>query len=145
MGDLHRHAEVFWHVQQAVTQIRPDEDYLCLEIGNYLTDVSQFRDPFAHMLAKRTVWGQGLGSIPVLPYIPVIGLLISEAILNWAIDLDEWIDRMFGVHEPASRRYGRLAEYFQGIVRGITHLAFSDDVPNASFWHGVLRPAGSNL
>ncbi len=141
MGDLHRHAEIFRHVHSAVAPLRPDEDYVCLELGNYLTDVSQFRDPFAHMLAKRTVWGQGLSSFGLLNFIPVLGIVISEAILNWAIDLDEWIDRMFGVHEPADKRYGKLAEYFHHLFAGITQLVFADDVPKAATWHPLLMPA----
>jgi len=141
MGDLHRHAEISAHVHAQVGPLRPDEDWICLELGNYLTDVSQFRDPFANMLAKRTVWGEGLGEFGFLSLIPVIGLLVSEAILNWAIDLDEWIDRMFGVHEPADQRNGKLAGYFQHIFEGMTHLIFADDVPQTAVWRPLLAPA----
>lgn len=141
MGDLHRHAEIFRHVHRTVAPLRPDEDWICLEFGNYLTDISQFRDPFANMLAKRTVWGQGLGSFGLFALVPVIGTLVSEAILNWAVDLDEWIDRMFGVHEPAEKRHGKLAAYFKDVFEGVTHLVFADDVKEAAVWHPLLAPA----
>jgi hypothetical protein len=145
MGDLHRHAEIFRHVHRTLSTLRPDEDYICLELGNYLTDISQFRDPFASMLAKRTVWGQGLGKFGFLPLIPVVGVAISEAILNWAIDLDEWIDRMFGVHEPADKRHGRLAAYFERVFAGVTHLIFSDDVQQTAMWRPLLAPAMGDI
>ncbi|MGH9892899.1 MAG: hypothetical protein ACREA0_13095, partial [bacterium] len=114
-------------------------DYVCLELGNYLTDVSQFRDPYAQMLGKRMVWSQALGDIPVLPYIPVFGLIISEVILNFAVDLDEWIDRMFGVHEPANKRFGKLSQYFQQVVSGLTHVIFANDITNLTVWEKALR------
>lgn len=145
MGDLHRHAEIFRHVHRTLAPLRPDEDYICLEFGNYLTDISQFRDPFANMLAKRTVWGQGLGKFGLFALVPVVGLVVSEAILNWAIDLDEWIDRMFGVHEPADKRHGKLAEYFESVFEGVTHLVFADDVQETAVWHPVFAPALADL
>ena len=88
MGELRRHAEINSHVQAALRQIRPDEDYTCLELGNYFTDVSQFRDPFAQMFGKKEVWAQAMGQIPILGYIPVIGIIASELILSLAIDMD---------------------------------------------------------
>lgn len=147
MGDLHRHAEVFEHAHKALVGIRPDEEYICLELGNYLTDVSQFRDPYAHMLAKRTVWAEarGTGALKWLGLIPVIGTIAVEAILDFGVDLDEWIHRLLGSHEPAAKRHGKLAAYFQSIIEGVTHVVFADDVPKAAFWKGLVLPQVSNL
>ena len=58
MGDVKRHAEVFHNTIEKIGSLRPDEEYTYVELGNFLTDVSQFRDPFANMLAKRTIWGK---------------------------------------------------------------------------------------
>lgn len=147
MGDLHRHAEVFEHAHKALVKIRPDEDYICLELGNYLTDVSQFRDPFAHMLAKRTVWAEGHGRGPLkwIGLVPVLGIIAVEAILDWAIDLDEWINDLLGSHEPAAKRHGKLAAYMSSIIEGVTHVVFADDVPKIEFWRPLLLPQVSDL
>ncbi|MEU7524257.1 hypothetical protein AB0A74_00825 [Saccharothrix sp. NPDC042600] len=148
MGDLHRHAEIFRHVHAVVSPLRPGEDYICLEMGNYLTDISQFRDPFALMYGKRIVWQRGLSEsivLSVLQVFPVIGLLTSEAVLNWAVDLDEWIDRMFGVHEPPEQRHGKLAQYFGHVFAGITQLVFADDVPKGALWRPAFAPALGDL
>jgi hypothetical protein len=132
MGDLHRHAEIFEHVQQALARIRPDEDYICLELGNYLTDVSQFRDPFAQMKAKRMIWRKGYGDLPlflkVIGVIPVVGTVVIEAVLDFKVELDEWLDMMLGSHKPAAKRHGQLAAYMSAVVEGVTHMIFADDV-----------------
>lgn len=147
MGDLHRHAEVFEHAHGALKTIRPNEDYICLELGNYLTDVSQFRDPWAHMLAKRTVWAEakGTGALWWLGLIPVIGTIAVEAILDFAVDLDEWIHRLLGRHKPGAKRHGELASYFRSVIEGVTQAVFADDVPKSAFWRSMFLPAVSDL
>jgi len=60
-GEVLRHAEVFHNTMEKIGSLRPDEEYTYLELGNFLTDVSQFRDPYAHMLAKRTIWARRHG------------------------------------------------------------------------------------
>lgn len=134
MGDLHRHAEIARHVIDACAKLRPDEDYVCIELGNYLTDVSQFRDPFAHMYAKRQVWSQSksTGALFWLGLIPVIGTLAVEAILDFAVDLDEWINRLLGEHKPAAKRHGEFATFMTQAIRGVTHTVFADGAPKAA-------------
>ena len=144
MGELRRHAEIMAHCQEAMRKIRPEEDYTCLELGNYFTDVSQFRDPYAQMLGKREVWGQAMSDIPVLKFIPVVGIVASELILSLAVDLDEWIDQVFGVPEPADKRFGKLSQYFEHAVHGLTHLIFADNIPQQPYWEQQLRKKMGN-
>lgn len=62
MGDISRHRDIFLNTRGALPpellgrcRLAPS-DLTYLELGNYLTDVSQFRDPVAFLFAKRSVW-----------------------------------------------------------------------------------------
>lgn len=140
MGEITRHFEVFENTKGKVAQLRPDEEYTYLELGNFLTDVSQFRDPFAHMFAKRVIWRDAKGTnlvLSVIAAIPIIGVL-SDVILD-AVDVDVWLNQLMGEHEPPARRYGKLAEYFENVVLGVTHVAFADDVAKPLLPEGFQR------
>ena len=62
MGDIARHRDIFLNTREAVpldllSRCRLSRDELTyLELGNYFTDVSQFRDPVFYLYAKHTVW-----------------------------------------------------------------------------------------
>lgn len=62
MGDIARHRDIFLNTQKALPAAvlsragLSASDLTYLELGNYLTDVSQFRDPVFYMYAKQTVW-----------------------------------------------------------------------------------------
>lgn len=62
MGDISRHRDIYFNTRDAVP---PDllaackltaGDLTYLELGNYLTDVSQFRDPVTYIFAKQKIW-----------------------------------------------------------------------------------------
>ncbi|MGL5809761.1 MAG: hypothetical protein ACRCYQ_07455 [Nocardioides sp.] len=144
MGDLRRHAEISDHVTKALLGIRPDEDYLCLALGNYLTDVSQFRDPLGHLLVRGTVRTQAKGTGPLkgLGLIPVFGPRLVEAILDLGIDLDGWARELLGSRDSANRGQSSLASYFGAVVEGVTQVLFADDVPRAAFWRSLVLPRG---
>jgi hypothetical protein len=62
MGDISRHRDIYLNSRAALPadllsrcRLTPS-DLTYLELGNYLTDVSQFRDPVAFLFAKRGVW-----------------------------------------------------------------------------------------
>lgn len=62
MGDISRHRDVFLFTRSKVStqlldgaRLAPG-DLTYLELGNYLTDVSQFRDPVTYIFAKQRVW-----------------------------------------------------------------------------------------
>ena len=62
MGDISRHRDIFLFTRGAVPAQLLDGaglatgDLTYLELGNYLTDVSQFRDPVTYIFAKKRVW-----------------------------------------------------------------------------------------
>lgn len=62
MGDISRHRDIFLFTSQTVSAPLLDgarltaADLTYLELGNYLTDVSQFRDPVTYIFAKQRVW-----------------------------------------------------------------------------------------
>jgi hypothetical protein len=62
MGDISRHRDIFLFTRGAVPPQLLDgaklasSDLTYLELGNYLTDVSQFRDPVTYIFAKQRVW-----------------------------------------------------------------------------------------
>ncbi|NHZ95174.1 hypothetical protein [Massilia sp. CCM 8734] len=139
MGEILRHAEVYRNTVDKIGSLRPDEEYIYVELGNFLTDVSQFRDPFAHMLAKRTIWGKATRSnwfLSVLSSIPIISIL-TDVILDIA-DVDEWLNQLMGEHEPPDKRYGKLAAYFENVILGISHVIFADDIPKRETVRSML-------
>lgn len=62
MGDISRHRDIFLFTRGAVpTELLARNqvtaaDLTYLEFGNYLTDVSQFRDPVVYIFAKQRIW-----------------------------------------------------------------------------------------
>lgn len=66
MGDISRHRDIFLNTRTALPQDLlarchlTAADLTYLELGNYLTDVSQFRDPVAFLFAKRGVWRESV-------------------------------------------------------------------------------------
>ena len=63
MGDLNTHADVAHHVMPIVKEGIPKDaagaprvNVWLFELGNFLTDLSQLRDPPAHHSGKLKVW-----------------------------------------------------------------------------------------
>jgi hypothetical protein len=62
MGDISRHRDIFFNTQDAIPTALLGKckltvaDLTYLEMGNYLTDVSQFRDPVTYIFAKQRIW-----------------------------------------------------------------------------------------
>lgn len=66
MGDISRHRDIFLNTRDAIPpsllgrcKIKSD-DLTFLELGNYLTDVSQFRDPVTYIFAKQKIWRENI-------------------------------------------------------------------------------------
>jgi hypothetical protein len=62
MGDISRHRDIFLNTREATPAILLNkcriaaDDLTYLELGNYLTDVSQFRDPATYIFGKQKIW-----------------------------------------------------------------------------------------
>lgn len=108
MGEILRHFNIYRNTFDQIKKKYPHNEFTFIELGNFLTDISQFRDPYANFNAKKLVWEK------------------APPLIRNIIGLDKWIDDLFGKPE---NRYGHLANYFYNVCRAITHLAFSDDIP----------------
>ncbi len=167
MGEIKRHGEIYKYYQEKIRDIRGDEDYAFMELGNFLTDISQFRDPYAHLSAKKTIFNQARAAFRENPYVigtnivlagvalipsiidfidkknksgaaksalAVSSLLITEYILFPIAAIGfgkatQWMDVLMGKATPKNRRYGKLAQFFEQLCLGITHIIFADDIP----------------
>jgi hypothetical protein len=62
MGDISRHRDIFLFTREAIPASLLGKcklnaaELTYLELGNYLTDVSQFRDPVTYIFAKQRIW-----------------------------------------------------------------------------------------
>ncbi len=111
MGDIGTHAEITkFMIAQAgrvvpATEI-PVADYAFVELGNFLTDVSQFRDPPAFHRAREQARGTaGFG-----------GKIFGS---------DGWVREVFGRKEGPL--HGALPEMMRLFMEGATHVVFDDD------------------
>ena len=62
MGDISRHRNIFFNTRGAIPPALLSAahvsatDLTYLELGNYFTDVSQFRDPVFYIFSKQSIW-----------------------------------------------------------------------------------------
>lgn len=130
MGDIGTHAEITEFVASQVTAAVspsdiPEPDYTYLELGNFLTDVAQFRDPVAFHSAREVARAK-LPGLAQTFYGP------------------EWLVTMFGRHSGPV--HGALPEFLHGLMRAFAHEVFDDDaLPRLGAALGLLpggrRPA----
>src|SRR5262245_58988991 len=110
MGNLSTHRRIFLDV------VRPilvnglglsGSQALCFELGNWLRDVSQFRDPYASQLKKLEIFRERL--------IPGTTLLIDP--------LSRLLDQMFGPHDKYDRNKaivsGAFGEWFRHMLTAL--------------------------
>ncbi|HEV3333215.1 MAG TPA: hypothetical protein VG096_19645 [Bryobacteraceae bacterium] len=108
MGDIGTHAKIAKEVIALLTSARPNEEYIFFEVGNWFTDTSQMRDPFAHVSGKIAVWtvahetAKGENALANLQ-------LLADLVLDKSYDLDSYLNELMGLPGPAG---GLLASYF---------------------------------
>ena len=56
MGDLRTHETIASAVIAELKSVRLEDDYIFFHLGNWLTDMSQFRDWPAYSQAKISIW-----------------------------------------------------------------------------------------
>src|SRR3954469_14669910 len=111
MGDVSTHGSIEEKVIGIVEEHIPAKDAVCIELGNWLTDFSQFRDPTAFMSGKLAVWDSqrhGLGLIPLA--LPVIA------------NLDAYLDDLMGKPDED----GAMAKWAKQVARAFTLHNFVD-------------------
>jgi hypothetical protein len=106
VGDVRTHREIY------NTFIRPHlpADPIYVELGNFLTDVSQFRDPWAHVGGKAAAWRDGVSTLARL------------TLLADLFGVDAYLDLLLGrpdEDDPQGRRrvpHGKLAAWFREVI-----------------------------
>lgn len=128
MGDISTHAEITgFVVAEARRTISdrdiPEADYTYLELGNFMTDISGFRDPpafhrardVARAQARETDWRAGLAGA------------------------DEWAVEVFG--QRRGPVHGALPEMMRLILQALTHEVFdADGLPVLGATLNLVRP-----
>jgi hypothetical protein len=104
MGDTTTHKEIALQVIPLLREARPDDEMYYFELGNWMTDLSQFRDPTAMVGAKQTIFDQktnfltrGLGAV--------------------VMDFDGYLDDLMGTPGPQG---GLLAAWFREMCLAAT-------------------------
>jgi hypothetical protein len=129
MGDIGTHADISRFVIDQAGKIPgntiPVTDYAFLELGNFLTDVSQFRDPAAYHRAReqaRSTAGFG-------------GKIFGSA---------DWVSEVFG--QMSGPRHGALPEMLKLLMSATTHLVFdSDALPLAGELVDAMTSRGPSI
>jgi hypothetical protein len=127
VGDVKTHASI----AAAVRALLPaGEAALFFEVGNYLTDVSQFRDPYAHIGGKKRMWQIGKSENRALFFF---------GLLDLAASYDEYLDDLMGLPgegprvgtegDPATWRPddGQLAQWFRDVILVSSSAKFKRD------------------
>jgi hypothetical protein len=116
VGDVSTHAGI----AEAVQRLLPaGEAAMFFEVGNYLTDVSQFRDPYAHISGKKRMWQIGKSENRGFFFFGFLDLFVRY---------DQYLDELMGVPgdgptqgtqgDPATWRPddGQLAQWFRDVI-----------------------------
>src|SRR5262245_16791035 len=109
MGDTATHDEIYHSsVKSVLSPALPgkDGDAIFFEVGNYLTDVSQLRDPFAHFLGKIAIWKEQKRKWPRWQW-------LREWLL-YATNADQYLDDLMGTGEKPYE--GCLANWFKEFI-----------------------------
>jgi hypothetical protein len=131
MGSVLTHYGITGYVADQLAAARPGENYTYVYLGNFLTDLSQVRDPYACIHAKAAVL-QGMR------FAGVLGVVASTRAGAWLADL-------LGQARPASRRYGALTQFLALMARAGTHAVFAADSPLRTGRWPLLAAALSHL
>jgi hypothetical protein len=108
MGDVRTHREIYETFIRP--HVPPGDDPIYVELGNFLTDVSQFRDPWAHVGGKAAAWRDGVSALARWSLLPDL------------FGVDAYLDLLLGRpddDDPTGRRrvpHGKLAAWFREVI-----------------------------
>ena len=120
MGDVGTHHTIYSYVRSVLKNVRPDEDYAYVHLGNYLTDLSQVRDTLAYAMGKLKIWHQLR-----------VGDPDDKEPGHWAwtlgqVDVPTYLDELLGA--PADiESSAALARYLEHLVRLAASLQFTHE------------------
>jgi hypothetical protein len=125
VGDLSTHKAIFQTVALPVLLGLglTNSQAQCFELGNWLRDVSQFRDPYAFQLKKIDIYRT-----------KVIVTLRGEVVSHpWVALLDEIFGPNLQYDKDASIVTGALGEWFRNIILASGLASFGLSIPEADF------------
>ena len=116
MGDIVTHGTITSHVVEQLKrafgpEAIPEEEYTYLELGNFLTDVKQFRDPPAFHRAREKARE---------------GAQAQAGAASGPVGVDQWATAMFG-RKTAGPRHGWVPEFLRLLAYALTHHVFDTD------------------
>ena len=100
MGDISTHAGIFEESANLLKRTPDDDAVGFVELGNWLADTSQFRDPPAFSAVKTMVWKE------------LVAKGLSPGALRFG-DIDHYLDELWGTPD---QRGGRFAKWASGFV-----------------------------
>ena len=99
MGDTTTHREIAEQIIAILEAARPDEEMYYFELGNWLTDISQMRDPTAMVGGKSSIWDQKTN-------------IFTAGLAELAYKLEEYLDDLMGLPGPQG---GLLAAWLRDL------------------------------
>ena len=111
MGDVATHEIIENKCRPIANEYLAATDTMCMEVGNWLTDFSQFRDPTSFISGKYMIWDMkrhGLGAIPL--------------VLDKLVDADSYLDDLMG--KPGQD--GALGTWARNVALAVTLEHFCD-------------------
>ncbi len=144
MGDISRHRDIFLFTRESVSAGLLDaakigrDDLSYLELGNYLTDVSQFRDPVTYIFAKQRIWREKV--IPrvadkVVPYRAGAAAVAGAGIGLVTAALRDWLGS--GTGRDLAEGGGAVLAAAGGILAALPSDAYAD-LGGADEWIDAL-------
>ena len=119
MGDIASHGRIAAHVVEQLRKVAstttiPTTDYSFLELGNFITDVEQLRDPVAFHKARELVRDEAKR---------------AAGVGGFLVEIDRWANEMFGVkgEKVTGPRHGAVPEFLSEVARAFTHHVFDPD------------------
>lgn len=119
MGHIPAHSKIAGHVIEQLRPIEPNANLIYLELGNFITDISQFRDPYSFMSAKQRL--------------PLLGRILRVA----SFEGSQWADHLFG--KAPDKRFAALAQFFEHVSRFATQLFFAKDSKFSQYFVRTLH------
>jgi hypothetical protein len=121
MGDIGTHAEISRFVIEQANKVLPEDtipeaDFAFLELGNFLTDVSQFRDPPSYHRARK----QARDKVALK-----VGSRTLASLLSPILGTSDWVTAVFG--RKSGPQHGALPEMLRLLMSATTHVVFDDD------------------
>jgi hypothetical protein len=124
MGDISRHRDIFLNTREVIPASLLAKcklgvaDLTYLEMGNYLTDVSQFRDPVFYIFSKQRIWREFVipeagDKVKLLRGLSALAALagVGSTVASQKVSMPDWLSEV--------SKYGRAVVALAGGVLAV--------------------------